>query len=59
MKGQDIKHKSNIGLLNQLFDREGDKSNFAGMGQICSPQCYIYVPWRATFTLVQGSSGYW
>ena len=33
IKGQDVKHESNIGLLNQLFDGEGDKSNFAGMRQ--------------------------
>ena len=33
IKGQDIKHDSNIGLLNQLFDGEGDKSTFAGMRQ--------------------------
>ena len=33
IKGQDIKHESNICLLNQLFDGEGDKSNFAGMRQ--------------------------
>ena len=33
IKGQDIKHESNIGLLNQLFDGQGDKSNFASMRQ--------------------------
>ena len=33
MKGQDVKHDSNIGLLNQLFDGEGDKSTFVGMRQ--------------------------
>ena len=33
IKGQDVKHDSNIGLLNQLFDGEGDKSTFAGMRQ--------------------------
>ena len=33
IKGQDIKHESNIGLLNQLFDGQGDKSNFMGMRQ--------------------------
>ena len=33
IKGQDMKHESNIGLLNQLFDSQGDKSNFAGMRQ--------------------------
>ena len=33
IKGQDVKHESNIGLLNQLFDGQGDKSNFAGMWQ--------------------------
>ena len=33
IKGQDMKHDSNIGLLNQLFDVEGDKSTFAGMRQ--------------------------
>ena len=33
IKGQDVKHESNIGLLNQLFDGQGDKSNFAGMRQ--------------------------
>ena len=32
-KGQDVKPDSNIGLLNQLFDGEGDKSTFAGMRQ--------------------------
>ena len=29
----DIKHDSNIGLLNQPFDGVGDKSTFAGMRQ--------------------------
>ena len=33
IKGQDVKHDSNIGLLNQLFDGEGDKSTFTGMRQ--------------------------
>ena len=33
IKGQDVKHDSNIGLLNQLFDGEEDKSTFAGMRQ--------------------------
>ena len=33
IKGQDVKHDSNIGLLNHLFDGEGDKSTFAGMRQ--------------------------
>ena len=33
IEGQDVKHDSNIGLLNQLFDGEGDKSTFAGMKQ--------------------------
>ena len=33
IKGQDVKHDSNIGLLNQLFDGEGDESTFAGMRQ--------------------------
>ena len=33
IKDQDVKHESNIGLLNQLFDGQGDKSNFAGMRQ--------------------------
>ena len=33
IKSQDVKHESNIGLLNQLFDGQGDKSNFAGMRQ--------------------------
>ena len=33
IKGQDVKHESNIGLLNQLFNGQGDKSNFAGMRQ--------------------------
>ena len=33
IKGQDVKHECNIGLLNQLFDGQGDKSNFAGMRQ--------------------------
>ena len=33
IKGQDVKHENNIGLLNQLFDGQGDKSNFAGMRQ--------------------------
>ena len=33
IKGQDVKHDSNIGFLNQLFDEEGDKSTFAGMRQ--------------------------
>ena len=41
IKGQDVKHKSNIGLLNQLFYGEGDKSNFAGMRQ-------RFVPLNAT-----------
>ena len=36
IEGQDVKHESNIGLLNQLFDGQGDKSNFAGM---C--QCFV------------------
>ena len=31
IKGQDIKHESNIGLLNQLFDGRGDKSSFANL----------------------------
>ena len=33
IKGQDVKHDSNIGLLNQLFDGEGDKSMFTRMRQ--------------------------
>ena len=33
IKGQDVKHESNIRLLNQLFDGEGDKSTFARMRQ--------------------------
>ena len=33
IKGQDIKHDSNIGLLNKLFDCKGDKSTFARMRQ--------------------------
>ena len=33
IKGQDVKHESNIGLLNQLFNGQGDKSNFPGMRQ--------------------------
>ena len=33
IKGQDVKHDSNIELLNQLFDGEGDKSTFARMRQ--------------------------
>ena len=31
IKGQDTKNESNIGLMNQLFDGCGDKSNFANM----------------------------
>ena len=38
IKGQDVKHESNIGLLNQLFDGQGDKSNFAGMWQHFVPR---------------------
>ena len=41
IKGQDVKHESNIGLLNQLFDGQGDKSNFAGM-------CQCFVPPNST-----------
>ena len=37
IKGQDVKHDSNIGLLNQLFDGERDKSTFAGMRQLFVP----------------------
>ena len=29
IKGQDTKHESNIGLINQLFDGKGDKSSLA------------------------------
>ena len=37
IKGQDVQHDSNIGLLNQLFDGEGDKSTFGGMNQRFMP----------------------
>ena len=29
IKGQDVKHESNIGLLNQLFDGKGDQTSLA------------------------------
>ena len=29
IKGQDTKHESNIGLMNQLFDGKGDKTSLA------------------------------
>ena len=29
IKGQDNKNKSNIGLMNQLFDGHGDKTSLA------------------------------
>ena len=38
IKGQDTKHESNIGLLNQVFDGRGDKSNFAGMRERVVPE---------------------
>ena len=33
IKGQDVKHESNIGLLNQLFDGKGDKTSLAKLRQ--------------------------
>ena len=33
IKGQDVKHESNIGLLNQFFDGKGDKTSLAKLRQ--------------------------
>ena len=38
IKGHYVKHKSNIGLLNQLFDGRGEKSPFAHLRECIVPQ---------------------
>ena len=59
IKGQDIKHDSNIGLLNQLFDGEGDKSTFAGMRQRFVPPNSTSMTLRSpTSAIFQGHSSH-
>ena len=60
IKGHDIKHESNIGLLNQLFDGKGDKTSLAKLGQ-------RFVPTNSTSmslgvqtpTLLQSAKSHW
>ena len=41
IKGQDVKHESNIGLLNQLFDGKGDKTSMSSMSLGVQPQPFF------------------
>ena len=58
IKGQDVKHDSNIGLLNQLFDGERDKSTFTGMRQLFVPP-NIHDPWCTASTVLSHYCCYW